>query len=283
MPELFRLPQLPKYRGEIPLYRTPRPKVDLKMAPAFSRAFGIDGTAVDAGSRIVVKSKSGILEIFEASGSVWWTKASAAKSESMRSIRFPDDKQAIALADEYLKKTNLSDASAKPVSVTYSEVLYEKDGDTRPKRVVVGQHVNYAFTLDGIPVWGPGAKIQVTFGANNEVVEALKFWRPPSRDRMPVKVLEPGSAVKVFQTHDAFAELKAETASVQIEDVSLGLYALPPREMQGYLIPVYRVRGMVSTKQVEKYEFTKHVVAVEFTPEMIKKAGAVATGGGPVF
>jgi hypothetical protein len=63
----------------------------------------------------------------------------------------------------------------------------------------------------------------------------------------------------------------------------LGYYALPPREVQGCLIPVYRFKGNVSTKYLERYAFTKHVVAVALSPDLLKKAGGVVTEGGPVL
>jgi len=63
----------------------------------------------------------------------------------------------------------------------------------------------------------------------------------------------------------------------------LGYYALPPRESQGALIPVYAFDGTVSTKALERNDFRRYVVAVQLTPEGAKQVAAAFRSAGPVF
>jgi len=63
-----------------------------------------------------------------------------------------------------------------------------------------------------------------------------------------------------------------------VDDIALGYYALPPREIQACLIPVYQFKGFVSTEHLEKYEFTKHVIAVNVTADHLKRIGGSITG-----
>ena len=60
-------------------------------------------------------------------------------------------------------------------------------------------------------------------------------------------------------------------------------HALPPRETQGALIPIYAFDGIASTKELRRYEFTRYVVAVRYTPEEAKQVGAAFRGAGPIF
>lgn len=285
MSALFSMAKLPEDRGEIGIYRTPAPAIDSEFIDAVSRPFGIKGKIEDAGSRIVIKDLSGTLEIFVASGSIWWTKRSTARSELRKPVNFPREKEAIAGANAYLKETGLSDGRAIPVSVTYTETLLEKNGDKEPKRFIENQHVNYVFEIDDLPVWGPGAKIQVTFGETNDIVEVLRFWREPEpeKESSQLKLIPATKVVEIFQSHEAFTDLSDRTAKVQVDEVALGYYTLPPREIQACLIPVYRFKGYVSTEQLERYDFAKHVIAVDVSPDLLKRTGMTITEGSVVL
>jgi hypothetical protein len=277
MPGLFIMPELPKDQREISLYRTPIPEIDKKIIDKSCNAFSIKGKVEDLGSRVVVKDRSGVLEIFEASGSIWWTRNTRIKSIPLKSVSFPNEKEAIAKANTYLKTIDFNDKQANSVSVTYTETLYERNKHKEPLKVITQQHVNYEFRLEGLPVWGSGAKIQVTFGKNNQVIEVFKFWRKPKKERNRLKLIKAKKAAKIFQDHEAFSDLSERTAKVQVDEVTLGFYSLPPMEVQPCLIPVYRFKGFVSTEHLKRYDFTKYVIAVELTADLLKKTGAGVT------
>ena len=278
MASLFIMPVLPEGRREISIYRTPLPTIGKEVIDKISEVFRVKGKAKDSGSRIVVQDRSGVLEIFEASGSIWWTRKISTKSESRKSVSFLSEKKAIAKADSYLKAVELADKRAKPNSVTYTEALFERKKDKKPIEAITHQHVNYDFSLDDLPVWGPGAKIQVTFGEDNQVMEVLKFWREPKKERIKYELITVETATNYFQNHEAFSDLSERTAKVQVDKIDLGYYALPPREMQACLFPVYQFKGSVSTEHLERYEFTKHVIAVRVTADHLKKIGGSITG-----
>lgn len=278
MSSLFTIPEIPKDRSEISVYRTPLPAIDKEVISKISTVFRVKGKAKDSGSPIVVKDHSGVLEIFEASGSIWWTRNTRIKSEPRKSVSFPNEKEAISKANTYLKAMGLADKQANPVSVTYTETLFERNEHKKPLEVITNQHVNYEFRLDGLPVWGPGAKIQVTYGGDNQVTEVLKFWREPKKERKKLKLILAEKAAKIFQKDEAFSDLSERTAKVQVDEIALGYYALSPREVQAGLIPVYRFKGFVSTEHLKRYDFIKHVIAVEVTADLLKKTGATITG-----
>jgi len=277
MANLFTIPELSEIRREISIYRTPLKTIDKETIRKISSAFDMKARAIDSGSRIMVKDRFGVLEIFEASGSIWWTKQNRSRSERRKSVRFLSEKKAIEKANPYLKTVGLADRKAKPKSVSYTETFIERSKDKQPTGVITHQHVNYEFSLDDLPVFGPGAKIQVTFSENNQVVEVLKFWREPKKERRKYKLISIETAIKIFQKHEAFWDLSKRTAKIQANEISLGYYALPPREIQVCLIPVYRFKGFVSTKDFARYDFAKYVVAVDVEADTLKKIGGSIT------
>lgn len=278
MSSLFTMPELPKDRLEISLYRTLDPAIDGEFIKKYAQVFQVMGKAKNTGSRNIVEDQSGVLEIFEASGSIWWTSKTRIKSEPRKSVQFPPEEEAISRANTYLAAMGLTDKQANTVSVTYTETFYLRDEQKEPQKAITNQHINYVFRLDGLPVWGPGAKIQVTYGSDDQVTEVLKFWREPKKEQNKHKLIPVEKAVKIFQTDDAFSDLSIKTANVKVDEISLGYYALPPREVQACLIPVYRFKGFVSTERLERYDFAMHVIAVDLTADLLKKTGIAVTG-----
>ena len=142
--------------------------------------------------------------------------------------------------------------------------------DARPVTRPVAVQVNFRFELDGLPVFGPGAKVQVTLGPDASLLECYRFWRRPCEERH-VAILPPEQAIERLRRDPAYAELPDDRARVVFDEVRLGYLALPPRELQGYLFPVYAFRGTVSTPELERYDHTRYVVAVDIQPEQIKR------------
>jgi hypothetical protein len=277
MADLFVMPARSEDRREINIYRTPLPPIDGEVVEGLSRAFGVEGKVKDYGSRFVVEDSSSVLEIFEASGSIWWTRKTRLRSEPRESISLLSEEEAIVEADSYLRTTGIADKRARPKSVTFTEVLIEKSINREPIEIISQQHVNYEFSLDDLPIWGPGAKIQVTFGNDKQVMEVLKFWREPKQERSRYELISAEEAASVFQNDEAFADLSERTARIQVAEITLGYYALPPRESQACLIPVYRFEGFVSTEHLERYDFAKHVTAVNVETDVLKKMGGTIT------
>jgi len=279
MTNLFLTPKLPQFGKELSLYLTPTPKIDDKYVYKIHSTFGSGGKIERDFDRIMLRDRIGELEIFEASGSLWWTKTARVKSEPLTSIRFPDEKEAIKLANSYLKETKLYDNLSKPASVSYTETLIEKNEEKEIKIVRSRQHVNYEYFLDGLRVWGSGAKIQVSFGNRNKVTEVLKFWRNIKKESKKLELISPESALKKFMNHEAFGDLSEEDSKVQLENIELGYLTLPPLEVQRCLIPVYLFKGFVSTKLMPRYEFNIFVLAAKLPPELLKLSGAPDVGG----
>lgn len=134
---------------------------------------------------------------------------------------------------------------------------------------------SFVHELDELPVFGAGAKAQVSFVSEGVVAEALSFWREPiAVDE--VEVIHPYQALERVRSDERFAQLRPSSASVKPHVPRLGYFAMNPSSYQRFLIPVYSVRGNVSTEALDDYPFELWVVAVDANPEDIKGLGITA-------
>jgi hypothetical protein len=262
MADLFEFSDMPREARPIGLFRTPFPKEPDKVAPKVAARFGLNGKMRDAGARLVFRDVKGILELFRASDSLRWSAMHKLKSEDDGAGNLPDDATAVKAAATYLKDRALSLAGTRAPQVTRAE-LSVQERDKKPETKTVAVHVNYRYELNGMPVFGPGAKTRVTLGGKGKVLECYQFWRAAKQEgERPL--IAPSGIADIFRRDPAYAELNAESARVTVRSAQYGYYALPPREYQGMLIPVCAVAGTISTRVLPRHDFVRYVVAVEF-------------------
>jgi hypothetical protein len=126
------------------------------------------------------------------------------------------------------------------------------------------------FSLDGLEVFGPGAKIQVTFDQPDRACEVLHFWREVEEEQT-LDLISADDAAKVLRQVVA-PEGAAHGARIAFDSPDFGYFALPPRELQPALIPAYRFQGAVHLDD-ETYRFLRFVPAVRPDPDAIKELG----------
>jgi hypothetical protein len=275
MSGIFQFPEPTTDRKQMLLFQTPVPPLvnedDLMRR---GRDFGVEGQFQDLGSRIFIRSPSSFLEVFIASDSIRWGTLLQESEGERNGGSLPVGDRALDLAEAFLERFNLQEESAAVRSVTFTQMSRMDRDDSEPSSRAVATHVNYGFTLDGLPIVGPGAKMQVTLGPNEQVAEAYKFWRRPIKARM-IEIIDEIAAQEVLRQDEAYVDLRDGEASVILHRCQLSYFGLPPREFQGYLIPVYAFTGTVSTPELERYDFTRYVVAVRLSAEEAKELRAV--------
>jgi len=196
-------------------------------------------------------------------------------------VTLPADQVAVSRANVFLEQRGLADARAHVDAVTQSHHARIGKGNKVLVNHPVATHVHYTFRLDALPVFGPGAKMQVTFTNARVPVQTYKFWREP----VPGKTLPTISydqAVELIRTHPTFATMvRAGKARVVFDQAQLGYYAFPARERQGMLVPVYRFDGAVHGPEGEHYDFSRHVLAVALALEETKASRMTVRGNLP--
>ena len=288
MSELFTLPEkIPQQRQQIPLYRTTELKTlsprESTVARYFDRRlkkyreiFMLTQEPEDNGDILTFKEKKFDFEVYKASDSFWMTNRELAFSETLpRGAELPKEDEAADKAREYLEKHYVDMTYVKFQSVTHTEVVHDGPDKKEIDSQKTAVNVNFSFDMDGIPVVGPGAKIQVSFCDRDLVSQVYYFWRDAKIADEMDSIL-PDNALEKFMKDPQFIRLDERSSSVKIHEMNLNYFAMPPFEFQRFLIPVYTIKGTVSTKHLERYDFNTHVVAVNITPEKIKRAGILA-------
>jgi hypothetical protein len=233
------------------------------------------------GPRLVVRSSTSELEIFRTSDSLRWSMIDRRNEEPGEPVKLPADQEAVSRASAFLDQRGLADARARMDSVTQSQHSRIGKGNKILVNHPVAKHVNYTFRIDELPVFGPGAKIQVTFTNEKLPVQTYKFWREPTKGKT-LNTISYDQAVELIRKDPAFATMvRAGKARVVFDKAQLGYYAFPARERQGMLVPVYRFDGTVHGPEGEHYEFSRHVMAVALSPEDTKASRMTVRGNLP--
>lgn len=236
--------------------------------------FGLRSSPKDFGDSVVFSERVFELEVFKASDSIWWEHNELAyREEPATRSRLPSEETAIELADELCNKLGMDMTYAEYSHVSYSKLIamdVRKNKETEYKTEI---NVNYSFKLNGSPVEGPGAKIQVSFVERNTMCEFYYFWRDPRKD-VERPILSPDDALDVFCKDAAFSKLSPGSAAVKIDSIDFVYYALPPLEVQKYYLPTYRIEGTVATKH-HVHEFTNYLLALDLTEREMKENGFV--------
>lgn len=287
MSDLFKIrAEIPEHQPEIPAFQTTSVKSfsrrNEKMMAAvhrrsrrYARHFGIEGEHQDLGDRLVYLNETTSLETFIPSDSSWWTDRRLAYGEDPKlGRRLPSKEEAQRIADELVEKLGESSEAARLRAVEPIKAAVSTSPDSK-RSYRTGLVVDYRYELARLPVFGPGAKLQVSLVGGGEVSEFLVFWRKPRKSRS-VKIIHPYQAVERFMQEGGFAQLREGEAEVSIEGVRLGYFAMGPAAFQRFLIPVYDVRARVTTEAHPEDHVMAYVVATDVGSAEAKKSGVRA-------
>jgi len=272
MADIFTFPQVNNARNTVTAILTPAPVWDEDRLTKTIKLFELQEQERqdNSGPRLVIRGSRSELEIFRTSDSLRWSLIEQATEEPGQAVKLPDDQAAVSRAEAFLAQHTLAEAGAGLDSVTQSHhSRIGKDNQVLLNHPVA-THVNYRFQIDGLPIFGPGAKMQVTFTDKEMPVQTYKFWRQPKSDRT-LNLISYDQAVQLIRTDSSFATMvQAGKARVIFEQAQLGYYAFPARERQGMLVPVYAFDGAVHGPQGVTFPFSRYVMAVNLSREEFK-------------
>jgi len=249
------------------LFATEPPDYSDEYLAAVAKAFQMTPSFEDRGTRLVCEDLEAVLEVFVASSSLRWWRAALDTQPPSIARSLPKDDEAVRAADDFLRVHGLTHADGKVHDITRAVMRSGTEDKVESGEIEV--NVNYRFQLNGFPVFGPGAKARVTMREGAEVWECYWFWRhvTPAEERT---LITERRAMELLFATGMFDELGAD-AKAEFSEIALGYYALPPRETQGVLLPVYAIRGNVSTRYLPEYKFRKFVPAIEYDGDEAKR------------
>jgi hypothetical protein len=129
------------------------------------------------------------------------------------------DSLALGSATAALESAGLTPASARPIvgHTVFTTVSIDADGaEQKQRRTLLDTHVSYRFVVDGYPLVGPGAQIQISFAAKGEVTRLIHATR----------VLEPGPSVAIIDADAIRQRIASSVTDDVVVDVRL-VYLAP--------------------------------------------------------
>jgi hypothetical protein len=255
---------------EVTLYATPPPDWKSGAVSELARQLEVTGDVVDRGLWFVVSDDRSALEVYQASHSYRFSRLDIDAEGRDSDRRELEREHAMGIAERMVRTLAPDESRWDVRSVTDQEVLIAEREGGEPRLHVTGLQVNYGFSLDDLPLLGPGGKMQVAVGPMGDVTGAYRFWREPvptgTAPTIPKEV-----ALERFTRSDLFADLSDDTASAEVSEVRLGYLSLPPTEIQTALLPAYEVRGVLGTEIHPHYEFIRYVAALEMGEADLKR------------
>lgn len=237
--------------------------------------FKTEGELRDLGDQLIIRNDKEALEIYTASDSFWWTDRENAYSENKElSKNLPSEKDAIRNATKLLEELKIDASTMKVYSVSNTfTATSESPKDKKTEEIPTSVNVHFTHELEGFPIFGSGAKTQVSYINNDQLVQLVHFNRTPKQEGK-AEIISPEEAVQQVFDNFRFAVIKEQGKSTgEITDVSLGYYATSPSDLQRFLIPVYKIQGSVSTPELENYDFNLFVIAAKESQAKSKRKG----------
>jgi hypothetical protein len=205
------------------------------------------------------------LECCKNSGSVWYADESKAYNEAYAPENLPSEDEAKEIADDFLQSL-VGEAIPEPEFVEYE---FLRVGETKTVAYELETEeietwtnhldVHYSFgELDGIPVWGPGAKIRVSVGDEGEVIGLHYVWREIKEDFGAYPAISKDDAIDIFKE-----SLGEEPEKLNAE---LVYYAESQYEEQYFLQPYYVFSGTMMVDAEEVHFKTQLIPATTFSP-----------------
>jgi hypothetical protein len=135
-----------------------------------------------------------------------------------RHVPFADG-LALGSAAAALESAGLTPASARPIvgHTVFTTVAIGADGaEQEQRRTLLDTHVSYRFVVDGYPLVGPGAQIQISYAAKGEVTRLIHATR----------VLESGPSVAIIDADAIRQRIASSVTDDVVVDVRL-VYLAP--------------------------------------------------------
>jgi hypothetical protein len=223
--------------------------------------------AVDLPHGIAYVSRRGEVEYFQASGAVWSRDAEAEQKHDNELRKWPKlvkqggDKDArfalpkgtsrvlLGQAKEMIGAADLGDKAMDGGRIVLDQVAQLSEKGEIIQSGAGAATVIFGFAMEGLPVFGAGAKSTFTFEPVEDkpkIVGSLHVWRSPAKSR-EIKMPSVEEALSVGLLEDSELRRYAEKgAKITVSRLALGYMALPAMVQQRYLFPVLDVQGQVS-------------------------------------
>jgi len=212
----------------VPLMNNPTASGPQESATGFILEKNLPESPVTAPWYTVIKKES----IFEGSDKLMKVKTS-----------IPTEEQAVPLAEKILE--NYGGLPKDAILLKVEQVSLEQYNvktETVEERYPQFTQVIYEQQINGAPVIGPGAEINICLGENGEMLQIEKAWRHVE-SAGEISVISATEAYEKLQKRDLLVIPQSSLEGVRISDVKLGYYAEDREHDQKMYSPVWIFYG----------------------------------------
>ncbi len=164
--------------------------------------------------------------------------------EAIRNLPVYPETDAIQKLTQALEVAGLTVSEGVPSASHTVFDAHARDGSVVVDAKPIDTVVTYSFSVNGVPVEGPGAKIRAAFDGQGNLTQFYYTWRP----------LTPGEEVEILPPAQALAAsrgragngVQAGRVGAPSDQLDLVYYAPDPEVQPEALLPHYRDRGLLS-------------------------------------
>lgn len=230
----------------VKIYIIPKPIVNIKSVAEIGKKFGFVNCSpsnADPGTIGMFDGKKHLF-VYEKSGAIWYAIPSKMHPVVNTQLNLPDEEVAKKIATNFLVSTNCLPLDAKFSDVVADkQITAEKGTDKLIQSYNTTLQVRYQREINGIPVVGPGSKLKVFIGDNDEVVGMFKVWRDVE-PYTEIKIKTPEKAYSdLLEGNDVVVPVRIDGDKFIIKDVRLGYWMEPADKEQTNVLPVYIFKG----------------------------------------
>jgi hypothetical protein len=207
------------------------------------------------------------LECCKNSGSIWYADFSKLYCEQCKGDgdEFPPDEEtAVVIAEGFLSDLGLLLVEFPFHDIFFGQCAVFNTGTNQTETTICHLDVMFSSRLpsceqqETLPVYGPGAKIRVSIGDNEEIIGFHYVWREVEPLETTYPAITQDEAIEIFKEN-----LGGEPEELEVK---LGYYAESEFIEQDFLQPYYIFDGTVMIEEEEVPFKTQLIPATTFSP-----------------
>lgn len=237
--------EMPPVIDKIMIYNLSPEISGIDEAASMANKLGMEGEVKEKSGAYILNNDKYHLLIDCKSGGISYTDVSRWMKGNDKDTHsnLPSEDKAISIAKEFVLNKGLMPEDAVLRSVSHPGVVaINATGD------VIGTgfadvYILFSREINGIPVVGPGSKLEVEIGGDGDVINLFKIWREctPYKE---LSIITPNEAYEKLKKKGVYTSIKGETTA-NINKVYLAYFMRDATMEQAYILPVYVFEGDV--------------------------------------
>jgi hypothetical protein len=262
--------QSPQPVRRLPVYTVSKSGLSADEGTRLQKAFGLKQIAVDEAGVARYLDQDGFLKVPTLAVDAQTAKREGGEDgkalferfdlDALRRLKAPDRKYALDSADKSLRAAKVYPADAAATATATRFELVDAKGQSLADQAL-DMAVSYRFTLAGLPLEGPGAKVRVAYGSAGEVTQLIYATRQFVQAGLVAVIAEPEGRKRCAQWSNG-----EDGQARKVMAADLAYYAPALSEKVERLAPSFRCRLQGASGAVSQVFFVPAAVDAKRPP-----------------